>query len=381
MTAAWPTTGERRAWGESVVGSTTELGHALYSRFTMGSATHWAGVSEGDAGSPWFQQRNGEWQIVGATSGGTMVQSNGVRVSKYARWINDLFPGVQLSSEPRDAGPFTAEVTESAPFDHTWSAAWVYFVGAPGQPGVEAPSTGIHNGLYATTRLVVPIVNVRTGQTSKVVLNGQRNNGCMWALINDMTSCSSDTTTSRLLVQYLASENAILAPGQWRGRLDLDGAHRWGGIAPFRLGLDIELNLGSALATKTQAMTTHDLGYGVYFTIPTQAGVSGPSSAHLDSKATTGLSMLTVSARDAVTQRMVPIKLRAQRNNGCRDIAMNNAAVCQGKSNLKIWFEPSDNPTLTAGRYGAKFDVQARGWYDKRFNITTPVELDIDMLP
>jgi hypothetical protein len=62
---------------------------------------------------------------------------------------------------------------------------------------------------------------------------------------------------------------------------------------------------------------------------------------------------------------------------------MNNAQLCNGKtvSNLKVWFDPSDNPSLQQSRYRAQFNVQARGWHDKTFNQTFPVDVDVNLLP
>jgi len=89
-----------------------------------------------------------------------------------------------------------------------------------------------------------------------------------------------------------------------------------------------------------------------------------------------------VQARNAVTNTLTTLKLRAQRDNGCKLIAMNNAQGCNGQivSKLKIWFDPSDNPTLQPSRYRAQFNVQASGWHDKAFNQAFPVDVDVNLL-
>ena len=42
----------------------TENGHALFANFITGSTTNWGGLTTSDAGTAWWQERNGEWQRV-----------------------------------------------------------------------------------------------------------------------------------------------------------------------------------------------------------------------------------------------------------------------------------------------------------------------------
>ena len=177
----------------------------------------------------------------------------------------------------------------------------------------------------------------------------------------------------------MPADNLQLGNGTWRGRVSIDAVNGQTGAFIAQYPIDIDATVSRSV-TVSQSVATGNFGAGIAFTVPAQPNASGPTSRH-SAAATTGISTITVQARDAVTQTIVPIKLRAQRNNGCNDIAMNNTTNCQGASILKVSFDPSDNPALPAGRYAATFNVQAATLVTGGFNATLPIDLDLNLLP
>lgn len=378
VNAVWPTTGERRAWGDSIIDGTNNAGHALFANFSAGSATRWAGVDPTDAGSAWWQERDGQWQIVATTSGGSTLQSHGTRVSKYAKWINDLFPGARLSSEAAPPTFDAPEVTNDKTFQSANEGWRIGFVNAPDQPLVNMPSGMTHADIYGETWFRTPLVN-DAGEQRFVTLRATRLNGCgSERSMNNAIGCVADAV-SILRVRYVAANNPDLPVGTWRGRIAIDG--RFYNDKSFRKRFDIDIAVNGS-APRVHALHFDSIAPAdAYFTVPTQSAVVGPTVG--TNVSATGDSLITVNARNAITQAVVPVKLRANRNNSCNDVAMNNAVVCanQTASTLKIRFDASDNPGLPAGRYVAQFNVQARAWRNKTFNTTIPVKVDVNLLP
>jgi hypothetical protein len=383
VNAVWPTEGERRAWGESKLDGVTENGHALFANYVAASTTNWAGLTTSDAGSAWWQERDGQWQIVATTSSGTSVQSLGARMSTYASWVKDLFPNVGLADRAQPAAADgTVEITETREYVSPQQAWATAYVKSSDQPKVVAP-TGLYVQNYedAITMIKVPVVHAITGEEQLAVLRARRyvptcgGNRPM----NNYSGCASGNT---FRAHFELADNPLLTGGNWRGRFLIDARDGSSGSALVsQFGIDIDVAIPRSPVTTAQGTTTANFGPGIAFTIPTQAAATGPASRH-SVAATSGTSTITVQARDAVTQAIVPIKLRAQRNNGCNDIAMNNVASCgQATSTLKVSFDAADNPALPAGRYVAAFNVHAATLAVGDKYSTLPIELDINLLP
>jgi hypothetical protein len=374
----WPGSGVRRAWGESRVDGTNEASHALFANFTTGSATNWASPTSAEAGGAWWQQQNGHWQIVATTSSSTLLQSKGVRVSKYATWINDLFPAARLASE--GVSTEIPEITDTKYFRSENLGGYVGFVKSDGQPDVVAPDKTTHYAPAGDLYISVPVTNTETGVVRNISLRAARETGCGTVQMHLLPHCYANAT-SQLLVVYDDRFSPALPHGTWRGRVSIDAVT---GSKAFVRRFDLDIDLAVAptkgafeLTTANDATPTHS----AYFTIPNQSAATGPTSGH--SSTATGYSTITVQARDAIRQTIVPVKLRAQRVRPCGAVAMNNAYSCgtDRTSSLKVWFDPIDNPTLQPGtKYSVKFNVQARTWGSTAVNKTFPVNFHLDML-
>lgn len=381
--AGWPGSGVRRAWGESRVDGTNDASHALFANFTTGSATHWAIPTSSEAGGAWWQQQNGHWQVVATTSSSTILQSKGVRVSKYATWINDLFPLAQLGSEGLSSE--VAEITDTKYFRSEDLGGSVGFVKSDGQPDVVAPDKLIsEDSQTGDLYISVPVTNTETGVVRNISLRASREMGCRTVQMHNALSCYPNATKSQLLVVYDDRFSPALPHGTWRGRVSIDAltSGKLNNTFVRRFDLDIDLAVAPTkgafeLTTANNATPTHS----AYFTIPNQSAATGPTSGH--SSTATGYSTITVQARDALRQTIVPVKLRAQRVRPCGAVAMNNAYPCgtDRTSSLKVWFDPIDNPTLQPGtKYSVKFNVQARTWGSTAVNKTFPVNFHLDLL-
>jgi hypothetical protein len=176
VNAVWPTTGARRAWGESKIDGVAENGHALFANLFPGSATHWAGLTSSDAGGAWWQEHNGVWQLVATTTGGTPIRSEGARISTYASWINELFPRARLSSEGNiPAAESAPEVTEAQAFiaPPQFGSRTAYVI-SPEQPGVDGPSSTFSGSSAGFTTLKVPVTNAATGEVNTISLRAHR---------------------------------------------------------------------------------------------------------------------------------------------------------------------------------------------------------------
>ena len=392
--AVWPGIGVRRAWGTSVVDHVVQDGHALIAGYAMGSATRWAGLDATDAGAAWLQRAPSPFSrhmVVATGAGGAATDSTGARVSMYASWIKGLFPGVVLASDawrgPAVLRPIINNAFRSAEFD-----AQVAFVVAPGQPRVLGPRShfaGWGGGPHTVLR--VPVTEARTGRVSEVDLAAVRTS--CYSPMNDSARCGSKAT---LQISY--TSNNPLPRGQWQGSVAIDAVHPSEGS---KGRIDVPINFWTNGYRLQRHRAIQQIYYaptsgsaGIYFTVPVQAGASGPVVGNV--RVTPGESVITVQAVDAVTQTTVPIKLRAYRSNGCYvdpnstsnramiRYAMNNAVLCPGGGTLNwmtVKYEDIDNATLQPGRYQASFTLLGRNWFDADFRVDLPIDLDINLLP
>jgi len=120
--------------------------------------------------------------------------------------------------------------------------------------------------------------------------------------------------------------------------------------------------------------------YGnVAYVLPWQNNVQGPSDMVWsgDSRVTT----LTVTVPESATSARTELKLRAWRDNGCRDdlSQMNDAVNCNDKRSgaLTMAFDRGDNAHLPPGTYAADFYIEARGWHDAGYKRTVKVKARI----
>lgn len=384
-TRVLPVGGNRRVWGESIVDGGNEVGHALLAGFKAASTTHWAALAPTDRGSAWWQQHNGQWHVVATASYGTSLQSKGARLSRYASWINDLFPGARLFSEKHAPMTDTARITDTHDYVSSSFGTATVFLKAEGQPDLSAPDTlqGYSGPGGGQTWMSVPVTNADTGAVSHVSLVGHiASENCANYHVNVPVNCGN----TRLFLNYQEGHNTHLENGLWKGRAIFDAKKYDGGNLVQLEKIELEIELVGAASRDTFQHEKKNLATGntsVYFTVPTQTAAKGPTSGHRNSAE--GYSTITAQGRDAITQQPATLVLRAQRQRGtCSAIAVNNAMPCgvDQSSVLKIWFDPIDNPSLAAGtRYSAKFNVQARSWGNSTVNQTFPVSVNVNLLP
>ena len=131
-----------------------------------------------DRGSAGWERHAGYWSIFGVKSG---IDEHGdpefTPVKRHVAWIKGLFPGASTSSER-----FT--VSESRPFvsrNHAEDVAHgtVYYVVAPGQPGVQGPTAGtwILNNAPDHSKITVTAKDAVTGAEHAIVLRASRHTG------------------------------------------------------------------------------------------------------------------------------------------------------------------------------------------------------------
>lgn len=124
-----------------------------------------------------------------------------------------------------------------------------------------------------------------------------------------------------------------------------------------------------------------DLGTGtVYYVVPQQGQASGPAAPLLASPG--GYSPIRVKVRDLVTGASAYVNLRAQRNEGCRKARMEERPICGGlkQGALTVSFQAADNPTLLAGHYRGRFDLDVRGWQDVQYRDRLSINVDLHHL-
>ncbi|MCC8362163.1 hypothetical protein LK996_03625 [Lysobacter sp. A6] len=352
----------RRYWAQSFIDGAADAGNALFQGFKAGSSTHWAQLQPTDRGSAWWQQHNGHWQVVAMSSGSVAGHPKGVRMSRYASWINDLFPAARLVSEGNASVFDDAEVTNSNRFDLRYTRP-VSFFASEGQPDVIVSGSIADPGSVIT----VPVTNLETGVTRSVALTPSRH---------------SYQSSQTLIVEFIDANNTALPPGVWKGRVSLDVVTPAGTHPTAKLDLDIAV-VGAPQEGFDYRSKNLATNVGVYFSVPTQATASGPTSGFRNTKL--GHTIITVQGRNAITQQPTELKLRAQRVRGgsCAPVEMNNAMPCgtDQSSVLNIWFDPIDNPSLAYDtRYAAKFNVQARSFGNSTVNQTFPVSVDVNLM-
>jgi hypothetical protein len=201
--------------------------------------------------------------------------------------------------------------------------------------------------------------------------------------MENAVSCNY-SRSGALTVQYVAADNPGLPSGEWRGRFELE-AVGWHASYRQRFPVDVVLMQGArAKVTRTSAYQSFNYArfarHGtVAYLVPPQSGASGPTGATWSGAA--NHSTITVQARDAITQNVVPIRLRAQRHNGCYWNAMNDAVSCRGfprHGPLHVSFHAQDNSGLPRGIYRGVVHLQANGWHDAALRDAIALDVEVD---
>lgn len=378
--------GQRRASGQSVVDGIFEADHGINAGYHASGATlKWARTAAGDSGSAWWQQHDGEWTIIATTNGGNDGGSTGARVAKYASWIEDLFPRARRFSQ-------RMRVTEASAFRSTNYAlqaerGHVYFLVSEGQPGVIGPTQGIWTGARMPTMVTVPVRSA-TGETASVRLRASRSIGpCGLVRMEDGVGCGGLPSFGELNIEFHASDNPSLPSGAWEGTVALDAV---GWHAPYRHRVEVDLDImHGTRAQVTRHGVFESINYAnlasrgtVYYLVPQQAGASGPSQPMALWGGAITHTTITVKARSAIDQRMVDLRLRATRGDGCSQRQMNDGVSCYSarQGALTVWYDPKDNTHLPAGLYRGVVHFQARGWHDQALNEAIRLDVNIDTL-
>lgn len=148
-------------------------------------------------------------------------------------------------------------------------------------------------------------------------------------------------------------------------------------------GVVLQSDHMTATATRPFVSRNHagdPSGRSVHYVVPAQTGVAGPSVGRSSGKV--GTSRITVLARESRTGSTAAIRLRAQRETGCRLLPMEDATPCPASplNRLLIAFDPRENPDLKPGAYTGSFDVEVLAWEDRSRRERLTVQLDIQHL-
>lgn len=383
VTHLW--SGQRRAWGESVVDVIWGENDAIGAGYVpTGNTSSWARTDSGDSGSAYWQKHDGAWTIIATAASAGDTRQGGARVSSFASWIRDLFPGARLFSE-------RMRLTESTSFTSINYASEaphgsVYYVVAPGQAGVVGPTRGIWTGAFVPSWVTVP-VRSGTGEAAMIKLRANRSTGpCGWVRMEDAVTCGSHSRTGQMQLAFHAADNPGLPSGAWQGKVSFDAV---GWHAPaYRHRVDVDLDIvHGTRARVTRNVPFESVNYAVlakrgtaYYLVPPQPGASGPTTAIWTGSS--AHSTIIVKARSAVTQRIVDLRLRAQRSNGCYWRQMNDGVQCYiyREGPLKVWFDPRDNTALPAGVHRGVAHIQALAWHDPAVREAIRLEVDIDTM-
>ncbi len=115
----------------------------------------------------------------------------------------------------------------------------------------------------------------------------------------------------------------------------------------------------------------------VAYTVPSQYGISGPEE--IINENSTGISRITVALEHQGDQQEYDVVLRAWRETGCEQTAMNNAFTCDGgASRLIIRYFEEDNLQLPAGTYRGAFKLEAQGWEESSYRNSLTLQTDIE---
>ena len=385
-----------RMSGESTISAFFDEERGVYSPFQpLDGRSFSAGIDRGDSGSAWWRVRQGDWQVSAVTAGGNgrlpkrsspwTWLSMAPQVSRYAAWIDGIFPGAVLQSE-------RMSVTASAPFvsrNHVGdpSGQRVHFL-VPSQLGVEGPADGRWSGATGFSMITVAVKETRTGATAKVRLRAHRDAGCRVLPIEDAMSCPG-SQINRLKVAFRTEDNPGLKPGAYTGRFDVNVVAGLDVSRQERLTLRLDIrHLLRGQVSTTAAYASPNLAghaaYGaVYYTVPAQERARGPVAGLWNGSDLP--SRILVTVRDAVSGQEREIVLRARRDPLCgggRMTRMEDAITCQRRSAgpVTVGFHREDNPHLPAGLHRGQVTLQANDWMDRNFHQLIELDVDLDTL-
>jgi hypothetical protein len=119
----------------------------------------------------------------------------------------------------------------------------------------------------------------------------------------------------------------------------------------------------------------------VYYRIPAgQPNATGSIHPFWSSKG--GHSVIRVQLKDSISGAHAWVNLRGQRDNGCWQSYMEEAALCYDykQGPLTVSFHAQDNPGLPSGVYRGDFDVEAAGWHERDYRQGFTLHADIHHL-
>ena len=380
---------QSRVTGEALVSDVIAQGRSVVTAYEpRASHPSWAFPVSGDSGSALWRANQGYWQVAGVAASmywEPVFLAQAPQVSRYAAWIDGIFPAAVRQSE-------RMTVTASTPFvsrNHVGdpSGATIHFV-IPPQHGAAGPSVGRWSGVNGLSMITVEAREARTGATAQIRLRAHRDAGCRVSPIEDAAPCPG-STNNQLNVAFRAEDNRSLKPGAYIGRFDVEvlaGADR-SRRARATLHLDIRHLLRGQVSTTAAYVSPHlaeHAAHGmVYYTVPAQERARGPMAGLWNGSDLP--SRIHVRVRDAVTGQEREIVLRARRDPRCgggRRTRMEDAVTCQRRSAgpLTVGFHREDNPHLPAGLHRGRVTVQAHDWMDRDFHQLIELDVDLDTL-
>lgn len=123
---------------------------------------------------------------------------------------------------------------------------------------------------------------------------------------------------------------------------------------------------------------SRELDHGsVAYIVPHQENADGPGG--LINEDNSGVSQITVKLKQQADEQEHEVVLRAWRETGCEQTAMNNAHTCdKGSSVLKLRYDDQDNPDLPSGKYSGAFKLEAKGWEEGKYINTVDLQANIE---
>lgn len=115
----------------------------------------------------------------------------------------------------------------------------------------------------------------------------------------------------------------------------------------------------------------------VAYVVPHQQNADGPGG--LINEHQTGVSKITVKLKQQADEQEHEVVLRAWRETGCEQTAMNNAHTCHKSSSvLKLRYYDQDNPDLSSGKYNGSFKIEAKGWEEGKYTNTLELQANLE---
>jgi len=315
------------------------------------------------------------------SSTGNSTGSNFTRTNRHVEWIKGVYPGAMTLTDRLTVTETRTLVTRNHAEDVDHGT--VYYVLAPGQTGVQGPTSGIWSGARTHSTIIVTAKDTLTGAERPITLRAGRDNGCGGIRRMEDGIICYNAKRGPLIVSFTASDNPGLPSGEWKAKFDVD-ARGWHRPYNERLPISVDVrNLVQGRVTTTASWQSPNFAEAgskgtVYYIVPAQPGATGPTSPIWSGHP--GHSIVKVLVKDASTGFERQISLRATRSSGCGAHPMNDGVQCYAAKQgpLTVSYNAADNTDLPTGTWRGVAHVRAKGWHDHAIDEAIRVNVDIE---